>query len=190
MKDASPPREPQDAQPAANVCRTAWRQLEKPWFSYLMIFLVQLKTIWGMWQWRDLTYGDTAGYFCTAYAWFRDFHVNIIWSPLYTAYYGSFLFLTPDVYLATVLHRMCIVLTASLLGLALLRRLLPPGLAWLVAAWWAILPINFNTLYEVHLFALLPILGVWLVIQWRDQPWSRGCALALLCLSCVLVRNE
>ena len=32
-------------------------------------------------------------------------------------------------------------------------------LAWLLAAWWAVLPVNFDTLYEVHLFALLPVLA-------------------------------
>src|SRR5262249_18487529 len=129
-------------------------------------------------------------YFLMAYKWFDSFRVNIVWSPLYTAFYGSFLFLTQDVYLATVLHRLFIVLSGSLLVLALLRRLLPAALAWLIAAWWVVLPINFNTLYEVHLFALLPVLAVWLIIQWRDSPWSRGWALALLFLSCILVRNE
>jgi hypothetical protein len=156
----------------------------------MMIFLLQMKVVWGWWAWDDLTMGDTSAYFCSAYNWYRSFHVNIVWSPLYAAFYGSFLFLTPDVYLATVLHRLFIVLSASLLVLAVLRRLLPPGLAWLTAAWWVVLPINFNTLYEVHLFALLPVLAVWFVIQWRDRPWSRGCALALLFVSCLLVRNE
>jgi hypothetical protein len=164
--------------------------LGKPWFAYLMIFLLQVKVVWGWWAWDDLTMGDTSSYFCSAYNWFHSFHVNIVWSPLYAAFYGSFLFLTPDVYLATVLHRLFIVLLASVLVLALLRRLLPPGLAWLTAAWWVILPINFNTLYEVHLFALLPVLAVWLIIQWRDSPWSRGCALAVMFVCCLLVRNE
>jgi hypothetical protein len=167
-----------------------WQQLGRPWFGYLTIFVLQLKVIWGAWNWRDLSPGDTANYFASAYGWFQHFTVNILWSPLYTAFYGSVLLLTPDIYLATVLHRVLIVLSAGLLILALLRRLLPPGLAWLTTAWWAILPINFNTIFEVHLFALLPILAVWLVVQWRDSPWSRGLAFALLCLSAVLVRNE
>jgi hypothetical protein len=156
----------------------------------MAIFLLQLKAVWGWWIWSDLTSGDTSYYFPSAHDWFESFRVNIVWSPLYTAVYGSCLFLTPSVYAATALHRLFIVLSASLLVLALLRRLLPPGLAWLVAAWWVVLPINFHTRYEVHLFALLPVLTVWLLIQWRDSTWSRASALALLCLSSVLVRNE
>jgi hypothetical protein len=166
------------------------RQLNRPWVAYLAIFLLQLKVVWGWWIWSDLTSGDTSAYFLSAFDWFESLRVNIVWSPLYTALYGTCLFLTRDVYAATVLHRLLIVVSASLLVLALLRRLLPPGLAWLVAAWWAVLPINFHTLYEVHLFALLPILAVWLLIQWRDSSWSRASALALVCLCSVLVRNE
>ena len=176
--------------PTRGYGRAIRRQVDRPWFAYLTILLLQLKVVWGWWIWADLTMGDTSYYFRNAYDWFQSFRVNIVWSPLYTALYGTFLFLTPDVYQATVLHRLFIVLSVSLLILALLRRLLPPGLAWLIAAWWAVLPINFNTMYEVHLFALLPVLAVWLLIQWRDSPWSRGCALALLCLSCALMRNE
>jgi hypothetical protein len=33
---------------------------------------------------------------------------NIVWSPLYTAFYGSFLWLSDDAYVATMLHRMTI----------------------------------------------------------------------------------
>jgi hypothetical protein len=185
-----PAAQGQASRSKASCWNVLWKQLSEPYFAYLMIFLLQVKVVWGWWTWDDLTMGDTSSYFCAAYRWFHSFHVNIAWSPLYTAFYGSFLFLTPDVYLATVLHRLFIVLSASLLVLALLRRLLPPGLAWLTAVWWVVLPINFKTLYEIHLFALLPVLVVWLVIQWRDSPYSRGCALALLLLSSLLVRNE
>src|SRR5262249_25113327 len=100
-----------------------WRQLQRPWFAYLTIFLLQQKAIWDWWIWPYLTTGDTSNYFCAAYNWFDSFRVNIVWSPLYTAFYGCFLFLTPDVYLATVLHRLFVVLSASLLVLALLRGL-------------------------------------------------------------------
>src|SRR5262249_9144748 len=72
------------------------KQLSKPWFAYLMILLLQMKVVWGWWTWSDLTMGDTSSYFCGAYRWFESFHVNIVWSPLYTAFYGSFLFLTSD----------------------------------------------------------------------------------------------
>ncbi len=72
-----------------------------------------------------------------------------------------------------------------------MRRLLPPTLAWFVAAWWAILPINFDTLYPVHLFGAIPILVSWLVLLGgTDSRWRRGIALAIMVGSGLLVRNE
>jgi hypothetical protein len=67
---------------------------------------------------------------------------------------------------------------------------LPPALALLIATWWSALPINFDTLYEVHLFSLLPILAAWMVATWKDDSWHRGTALAILAGATVLVRNE
>jgi hypothetical protein len=71
-----------------------------------------------------------------------------------------------------------------------LRQLLPPSLALLGAAWWAILPINYDVFYEVHLFALLPILLFWVLVLAKDAAWARGAGLATLTTSAVLVRNE
>src|SRR5262249_54011924 len=162
----------------------------KPWPSYAIISLLQLKILWKIWAFRDLTTGDTSSYFSSAYRWYENFAVNIVWSPLYTAFYGSMLILTRDAYAATILHRVLIVMAATLCVLALMRILLPPALALLIAAWWAVLPINFETLYEVHLFSLLPILAAWLVAAWKDDPWHRGTALAILAGATILVRNE
>ena len=164
--------------------------LQQPLFSYLMLFLLQLKVVWAAWQYRDLTTGDTSSYFAEAFLWFDNFSVNIIWSPLYTAFYGTLLFLSTDAYLVTILHRLIIVFVVTLMVLALMRRLLPHNLAWLVGAWWAILPINFNTLYEVHLFAVIPVLAAWLLILHKSSPWTRGGSIAILFGASILVRNE
>ena len=102
-----------------------------------------MKILWNIWRFRDLTTGDTSSYFVGAYRWSKDFAVNIVWSPLYTAFYGTVLLATGDVYLATVVHRLIIVMLATLGVLALMRGLLPPALALLIAAWWAVMPINF-----------------------------------------------
>lgn len=59
-----------------------------------------------------------------------------------------------------------------------------------MAAWWVILPIDFNALYEVHLFAVIPLLGAFLVILWRPGPRGRSLALAIFLISAVLIRNE
>jgi hypothetical protein len=163
---------------------------EKPWFAYLMILLLQLGIVHTSWHNRDLTGGDTSGYLLAAWPWYTDFQVNFAWSPLYTAYYGSMFYLTSDVALATLLHRLLIVCAATLLVCAVMRRLLPPGIAWWITVWWAVLPINFNTLYEVHLFALLPILAAWLAALAIPGAWGRGICLSTLGAAAVLVRAE
>jgi hypothetical protein len=162
--------------------------------AYVTIFILQLRRIWNIWNYHDLTSGDTTSYFKDAWGWYAAHTVNIAWSPVYTMYYGSLLSLTRDAYIVTTLHRVLIVLAASMLVLAIMRQLLPATLAWLAAAWWAILPINFNTLYEVHLFALLPIAVAWLIALQRSRgeraTWSRAVVLALLVATTILVRNE
>jgi hypothetical protein len=175
---------------AASIAAATDRALEKAWPSYAFITLLQLKIIWEMWRFRDLTIGDTSGYFVNAYRWFEAFKDIFIWSPLYTSFYGTVFMLTDDAYTATILHRVIIVMTATLGMLALMRRLLPPALALLVAMWWAILPINFETLYEIHLFALLPILAAWLAVAYGDTARRRGAALGILLGATILVRNE
>lgn len=163
---------------------------DRAWFAYLTISLLQLKVIWKIWEYRDLTVGDTSTYFIDAHSWFTERLINIAWSPLYEAFYGTLLFVTTDAYAVTTLHRIIIVFAATLMVLALMRKLLPYSLAWLIAAWWAILPINFNTLYEVHLFSVLPILAAALVILIRPSGWTRGIAIAILFCASFTVRNE
>ena len=161
-----------------------------PWPSYVLVALLQLKVIWNIWRFRDLTSGDTSSYFVNAYNWYEGLRDNFAWSPLYTSFYGSVFTVVPDAYAATIIHRTIIVMAATLGILALMRRLLPPALALAVAIWWAVLPINFDTLYEVHLFALLPVLAAFLVVAYRDTSGGRGSALAILLGATVLMRNE
>lgn len=162
----------------------------RPLASYAFLLLLQLKVVWRMWDYKDLTAGDTSSYFAGAYRWLENFSVNFIWSPLYTAFYGTFLHVTSDVYNATILHRLVIIFTVTTLVLALARKLLPSGIALLVGIWWTILPINFNTLYEVHLFSVIPVLAACLVILHRPVPWARGVALSIMLAASFLVRNE
>jgi hypothetical protein len=160
------------------------------WFSYVTIFLLQVKSIWGIWRWRDLTDGDTESYFVMAYRWFNTGRVPMAWSPLYTSFYGTLLRVSTDAFSVTILHRVIIVLALAILVLALMRQLLPAGLAWMAAAWWVVLPIDFNSLYEVHLFAVIPILLAVLAILWMPGPSGRGWGLAVLLVAAILVRNE
>lgn len=185
------------ADPAAAARRAPWARwdgltavVRSAWFAYGTMLLLQVHRMWGVWRFRELTGGDTCSYFVSAYRWYRGLETNFAWSPLYTAFYGSMLGVSRDVAVATALHRLVIAVTATLLVLAVMRRLLSAELAWLIAAWWAVMPINFDTMYEVHLFAVIPILIAWLVVLRGRGPWARGWALAILVLSAFLVRNE
>jgi hypothetical protein len=165
------------------------RSLNSAPFAYASIAFLQLRAVWGLWKYRDVTSGDTLSYFLGGINWFRDFKVDVVWSPLYAAFFGSFLYVNPDPAWVVLTHRVVIAFAATFLVLAVARRLLPPPLAWLVAAWWSVLPINFDTLYEVHLFSVLPVLLSWWLLSW-SRRWAAGVALAVLAASAVLVRNE
>ena len=81
------------------------RCASRPWASYLAVFLVQLKVVWGAWIHRDLTGGDTSAWYFYAERWLHEGKLDVIWSPLYTAFYGSLIDLTPgDAYLLSVAH--------------------------------------------------------------------------------------
>src|SRR4029079_9253463 len=97
---------------------------QSPHISYAIVIAAAVKVTWGMWLYRDLTSGDTSAYFVTALSWFRHWQDNILWSPLYTSFYGQMLFATQSAYGATVLHRVIIVILAAIGVLALMRRLM------------------------------------------------------------------
>jgi hypothetical protein len=173
---------------AASALR-AGELVRSPWVAYPAIVLLQMKVLWGAWIFRDLTQGDTASYFQRALLWHRTGRIDLNWSPLYTAFYAWCYGITGDVYAATVLHRVLIVVLATLLVLALFRRLVSPGVAWLAAAWWAVIPYNFDV-FEVHVFAVLPLVAAPLAVLAWPGPRGRGLALALMAAAAVLVRNE
>lgn len=160
------------------------------WFAYGSILLIQAKVLWGIWQFRDLSAGDTSDYFVFANAWTDHLKVEPLFSPLYTAFWGSLRWFISDAYAVTLVHRIIIVFAVTILVLTVLRRLLAPGIAWALAAWWAILPTNYDTLNEVHLFALLPILVAALVALNHSGLRMRATVFGILLGSAVVVRNE
>jgi hypothetical protein len=110
--------------------------------------------------------------------------------PLYHMLWGSLQWFVPDAYSVTILHRVLIALGTVLLFLAVMRRLLTPGIAWLLAVWWAVLPINYDVLYEIHLFGALAGLAIALVaLRWSGLT-GRAVTFGLLLSSALLVRNE
>jgi len=177
-------------QPRMGLLAVLERLASSRWFAYGTLLLLQLKVVWGMWLYRDLTWGDTAYNFARSLLWYTSFRGPIVWSPLYTGFYGSLMNLSPDAYFVTTLHRLIILFVASTLVLALMRRLLPHSAAWLIAAWWVISPVTFDTLYEVHLFAVIPTTLAYLVALYKPTIWTRGAALGIFLVSGTLSRNE
>jgi hypothetical protein len=146
--------------------------------------------LWGIWTYRDLTPGDTAVYFLMATRWADNLQVSPAYYPLYNVLWGSLKWIVSDPFSVTILHRVLIVLGTTLLLLAVLRRLLTPGIAWALALWWAVLPVNYDALYEIHLFGALAGLAIALVaLRWSGLA-GRAVVFGLLLSSSLLVRNE
>ena len=160
------------------------------WFAYGSLLVIQFKVLWGIWAFRDLTAGDTANYYTDATRWADSFQLNPTFTPLYQVFYGSLQWVIPGPYAVTIVHRVLIVVAASLLVLAVLRRLLPPGIAWVLAVWWALLPVNYDLTTEVHLFILVPALAVVLLAASRSGLAVRSVIFGLLIAYALLVRQE
>ena len=160
-----------------------------PWVYAGLVLLVLLKATWGLWH-RDLTYGDTSNYFQLAMRWFQSGQVDIVWSPLYTAYFGSWLFVTQDGASAVLLHRLFLIVISTVLVAWFALRSLPPLLAFALTCWWVVLPIHYNTLYEVHLFGALPMMLLAVIAVTVSSQWRMPLMFALSICATVLVRNE
>jgi hypothetical protein len=158
--------------------------------AYAALIALHTKVTWGMWAWRDLTSGDTAYYFANAWRGYAHGANAITFSPLYTMFYGAFFLVSQDAFVVTIAHRLVASLLASILVLAVARTVLSWPIAWLVAAWWAVLPINYDTLYEVHLFSVVPVLAVYLLLFARNSRRARGIGLGIMMALPVLLRNE
>ncbi len=182
--------EPVAEEPRVDLWAWARRILAHPATSYIAILLLQLKVIWGIWWFKDMTTGDTVHYYLDGVSWFHEGIASFVWSPLYTTFIGELFHFSSDAYTILILHRVLIVMALAVILLTLMRRLLPPFTAWLAAASWVVLPIDFNALYEVHLFAVIPLALAPLAILWRPGPWGRGIGVAMLTIAGLLMRNE
>jgi len=155
----------------------------------VIIVLLMTKVLWGYWD-RDLTYGDTAGYFCSAVFWHASKKVNIVWSPLYTAYYGSWLAVSENAAVATLLHRLGLIIMSTVLVAWLGCRTLPRLFALFLACWWIALPIHYDTLFEVHLFGAIPVIVLALVAVIAGNKWRLPLLLGVALITTILIRNE
>ena len=158
--------------------------------AYGSLLALQGKVVWEIWRWKDLAAGDTSQYYVGASRWAGSLATNPVWSPLFLIVYGSLRRLLADPFTTTTVLRLALVAVLVCLVLAVLRSLLPPGIAWLTAAWFALVPVNFDTLYEVHLFAALPTLVAVALVARVPGHRGRAAVLGILAGSTLLVRNE
>lgn len=179
---------------APELVRKLWggvvAAFESPPLAYGLLVALQLKVMWGFWAVNDMVTGDIAYYYANAWRWYTTGYGPYAWSPLYTAFYSLFLHVNPDPVWATVAHRIVVVLAVAVLVLAVFRRFLPAGVAWLCAAWWAVNPITYDAMYEVHLFALIPTLTAAWLLATATTPWRRAAGCGVLGMTVLLCRNE
>lgn len=161
-----------------------------PGFAYSSLFLIQLRVVWGIWNYRDFPSGDSTGQFVLATHWADQRTVVPIFSPLYSVFWGSQQWFIHDAYSLVTVNRLLIVFAATMLTLAVLRRLVSPAIAWVLAVWWALLPLNYDTVTELHLFAVLPgLVATFVALSWSGVR-MRATVLGILLSSAILVRNE
>jgi hypothetical protein len=166
------------------------KAVSSPWVAYTAVIALQLRILWGIWKYSDLTSGDTSFYFVDVATWQHGLSENIVYSPLYDAFWGTILAIVHNVYAAAIIDRIAIILGVALLVLALMRALLGPALGLLIAAWWVIIPANYDVLYEVHLAGAIPILLALLVVARMPRRQGMGIAVAILLAGAVLLRTE
>lgn len=158
--------------------------------SYFLIVAFVLKTVWGIWDIRDLTFGDTSSYFRNALK-FANFQTCVFsWSPLYTSFFGIVLSVVKNIYFTVIIHRLIILFLATFLIYEIARKYVHNTVALAISFWWIVLPINHATLYEVHIFSFLPYLIFWLLISNSASSGYRASALAILLTCTILLRNE
>lgn len=156
---------------------------------WVVILFLTIKILWGYWD-RDITSGDTSSYFLDAARWHLDKTVNIVWSPLYTAYLGSWLNVSENAVIAVFLHRVgLIVITTMLVGWFALSSL-PRSFALLLTCWWIALPIHYDTLYEVHLFGAIPLMLMATAATVCNEKWRLPILISISIIATILIRNE
>ena len=156
---------------------------------WIVVLMLTIKVLWGYWE-RDTTSGDTSSYFLYAVHWHLEKSLNIVWSPLYIAYFGSWLSVSDNAVVAVFLHRVGLIVISTTLVAWFALRTLPRVFALLLTCWWIALPIHYDTLYEVHLFGALPLIALALASIIMSEKWRLPILIGISLIATVLIRNE
>ena len=158
--------------------------------SAAILVAMQAWFLRGIWSVKDLDTGDTASYYSYGMEWAEHLRVNPLWSPAYTIAIGSLHWLLNDAYVELLVMRIGVVLIAGLLLLTVLRSVATAGIALVFALGFAANPVFFDSVYSVHLFAILFPLGALALTRRRDAEAYRVVVIIILVLGGVLSRNE
>ena len=157
----------------------AEKAVASPFVAYAAIAALQLRILWNIWKYSDLVSGDTSSYFLDVATWEHGLKQNVVYSPLYDAFWGTILDVVHNLS-AAIVQRVAIILGVALLVLALMRSLFPPALALLMGVGGNRCPANYDPLYEVHLAGAIPILLALLVVARMPRRQGMGIAVAIL----------
>ena len=156
----------------------------------LVVIAIQLWQLRGIVHARDLEMGDTASDYSRSLGWLHDGTLYLVQSPLYSMILGALHAVLGDAQVENTVVRVAAVLALDLLLLAFLRRFIAGDVALLVVAWWASLPLIYDSLYAVHILGLVLPFGA-LALAARDRQHRHTLwVLVLLVLGGVLMRPE
>lgn len=161
--------------------------------AWLALLALQMVQGFGYWWMREMSGGDTSYYYRSVLRLMREGDLTqLIQGPFYKLWLALAVVVAGgDPFWAVHLHRFGIYLLQGALLLWLFRRWLPgrPLLAWGAAAAWILNPASLHSLYELHLFSMVLLLGA-LGIFSLGGRWGRPAGCGLLLLLAVFVRNE
>ncbi len=159
--------------------------------GYMSLLALQVKVLWGAWYNWDLPLWDGATYFIYGRQVVSDFRFPPFeWSPLFAGYYAIFQALFTDAvpFIIYFAHRYVAIVLVLVLFYALLRTALSPVVAWLLAAYFFLLPVGLANHFVVHLFVLIPLLAAYRM-SLSKSVYANGFILVGLLLA-AFVRSE
>jgi hypothetical protein len=160
-------------------------------FGYASLVVLQIKVLWGTWHSWDLPLWDGANYFIYGRQVASSFRFPPLdWSPLFAGYYAIFhlLFAGAGPFAVYFAHRLTTLILVLVLLYALLKATLSPTIAWLLTAYWIVLPVGLTNHYVVHLFVLIPLLGASLMSH--SKSVYRNSIILVCLLLATFVRSE
>jgi hypothetical protein len=157
--------------------------------SYAIVAGVCLARLDGLFTFRDLPWADTAIYYRNSSRWLGRGLLTVDRGPLYVVVLAAARTVIDDAAIVVPAHRLIAALVLALATLAFLRRLFPSPIALVLATWAAIVPTQFDGLYEIHLVGAAACAVTAWAATYGERRGARVLVLGLL-LIFSLIRSE